>query len=160
MVTVYRSMDDEAEEQCELVVNLLAAEGIDAVLLDDETAGVVEGSFEVRVQPRDVARAEKLIALNPPPEEVHHFDPSSRFDLETVFHAEGSGPMAEVQAMGIKNLLDSAGIRSILVGDSVLPNLPFEVKVARDQADQARRFIAEAESSQAYMDEGEQQAEP
>ncbi len=43
-----------------------------------------------------------------------------------------------MEAMGIKNLLESNGIAAVLVGDSVLPNFPFEVRVARDQVERAR----------------------
>jgi hypothetical protein len=49
-----------------------------------------------------------------------------------------------MEALGIKNLLESNGIAAVLVGDSVLPNFPFEVRVARDQVDQARVLIADA----------------
>jgi hypothetical protein len=41
--------------------------------------------------------------------------------------------------------LDSNGIAAVLVGDSVLPYLPFEVRVARNQAARARRLIQDAE---------------
>jgi hypothetical protein len=34
-----------------------------------------------------------------------------------------------------------------MVGDSVLPNLPFEIKVPRDKAECARQLIAEAQST-------------
>ena len=60
---------------------------------------------------------------------------------ETIASAAG-----EMEAMGIKNLLDSSGIAAVLVGDSVLPNFPFEVRVARDQVDRARLLIADAEA--------------
>jgi hypothetical protein len=67
-------------------------------------------------------------------------------DLETIFHAEGSST-GEIEAWAIKNLLESNGITVIMVGDSVLPNLPFEIKVARDDAEGARQLIAEARSA-------------
>jgi hypothetical protein len=68
----------------------------------------------------DAARAEKLIAENPlPDEEAEEVDPSSELDLETIASAA-----SEMEAMGIKNLLDSNGIAAVLVGDSVLPNFP------------------------------------
>jgi hypothetical protein len=35
----------------------------------------------------------------------------------------------------------------VLVGDSVLPNFPFEVKVAREQAARASKLIEDAESA-------------
>jgi hypothetical protein len=147
LVTVYRSMDATAKEDCETLVDILRAEGISASMVDDNLPGVVEGTFEVRVAARDAAKAEQLIAENPLPDDVEEVDDSSNLDLETVFHVEGSGTLAEMQAMNIKNLLESNGMSAVLVGDSVLPNLPFEVRVAREQADLARHLIADAEDS-------------
>jgi hypothetical protein len=147
LVTVYRSMDAAAKEDCETLVEMLRDEGISAVMLDDDSLGLVQGTFEVRVPARDGAKAEKLIAENQLPDEVEEVDDSPGLDLETVFHVEGSGGLAEMQAMNIKNLLESKGLAAVLVGDSVLPNLPFEIRVAREQADLARRLIADAEES-------------
>lgn len=65
-------------------------------------------------------------------------------DLETVFHGEGSST-AEMEAMEIKDLLEANGIAPIMVGDSIFPNLPFEIKVSRDEAQRARELIAEAQ---------------
>lgn len=147
LVTVYRSMDASAKEDCETLVDMLRDEGISAVMVDDDSPGVIEGTYEVRVPARDAAKAEKLIAENPLPDEVEEVDDSSELNLETVFHAEGSGSLAEMQAMNVKNLLESNGLSAVLVGDSVLPNFPFEIRVAREQADLARRLIADAEES-------------
>jgi hypothetical protein len=147
LVTVYRSMDASAKEDCEALVDMLRDEGVSAVMVDDDSRGVIEGTFEVRVPARDAAKAEKLIAENPLPDEVEEVDNSSELNLETVFHAEGSGSLAEMQAMNVKNLLESNGLSAVLVGDSVLPNFPFEIRVAREQADLARRLIADAEES-------------
>jgi putative signal transducing protein len=141
LVTVYRSMDADAKQDAECIVELLTDDGIQAVMLDDSAAGVVEGVFEVRVPPADAARAEELIAENPLPEETEEVDDSSALDLETIASAT-----SEMDALSIKNLLDSNGIAAVLVGDSVLPNFPFEVRVARDQVDRARALIADAES--------------
>jgi Putative prokaryotic signal transducing protein len=66
-------------------------------------------------------------------------------DVETVFHAEGSST-AEIEALAIKSLLESNGIPVVMVGDPVLPNLPFEIKVASEDAARARQVISEAES--------------
>jgi hypothetical protein len=147
LVTVYRSMDATAKQDCETLVDILRDEGISAVVLDDDSPGVVEGTFEVRVPARDAANAEKLIAENSLPDEVEEVDNSPELDLETVFHVEGSCSLAEMQAMNIKNLLESNGLAAVLVGDSVLPNFPFEIRVAREQADLARSLIADAEES-------------
>ncbi len=72
--------------------------------------------------------------------------PTDDFSLltETVFHEEGAATM-EVDAWVVKNLLEANGIPAIVVGDSVLPNLPFEVKVAPHDAERARRLIAKVE---------------
>jgi putative signal transducing protein len=145
LVTVYRSMDATAREDCESIVEMLRDEGLSAVMADDSAPGVPEGAYEVRVPARDAARAEKLMDENPLPDEVEEVDDSSNLDLETIFHIEGSSLTGELQAMSIKNLLESNGIAAVLVGDSVLPNFPFEVKVAREQAARARKLIEDLE---------------
>jgi hypothetical protein len=146
LVTVYRSMDATAREDCESIVEMLSEEGISAIMADDSAPGVPEGTYEVRVPARDAVRAEELIDENPLPDEVEEVDDSADLDLETIFHIEGSSVTAEIQAISIKNLLESNGIAAVLVGDSVLPNFPFEVKVAREQAARARKLIEDAES--------------
>ena len=135
-------MDADAKEDTECLVELLTDAGLQAVLYDDSAAGVPEGVFEVRVPAAEAARAEQLIAENPLPDEIEEeVDPSSDLDLETI-----AGAASEMEAMGIKNLLDSNGIAAVLVGDSVLPNLAFDVRVARDQVERARILIADAEA--------------
>jgi Putative prokaryotic signal transducing protein len=140
LIAVYRSMDADAKEDAECVVELLQDSAIQAVLHNDSAPGVPAGVFEVRVPAADAARAEELIAENPLPEEAEEVDPSSDLDLETI-----TSGTSEMQAIGIKNLLESNGIAAVLVGDSVLPNFPFEVRVARDQVERARLLIADAE---------------
>ena len=158
LVTVYRSMDATAKEDCQSIVEMLTEEGIPAVMVDDSAPGVPEGTFEVRVPGAQAARAEKLLDENPLPDEVEEVDDSSALDLETVFHAEGSSVTAEIEAMSVKNMLESNGIAAVLVGDSVLPNLPFEIKVAREQASRARKLIEDVEAIAPESDE-ELQAE-
>ena len=65
-------------------------------------------------------------------------------ELVTVFRSAGT--TAEMQALGIQALLESDGISAILMGDSRLPNLPEEIRVAKADADRAMALIAEAES--------------
>ncbi|MBZ5609330.1 MAG: DUF2007 domain-containing protein [Acidobacteriia bacterium] len=148
LVTVYRSMDATAKEDCQTLVELLTSRGIAAAMQDDSAPGVPEGTFQVSVPSADAATAEKLIAENSQPGEAEEVDNSEHLNLETIFHSEGSGNLAEFEAMGIKSLLEANGIAAVLVGDSVLPNLPFEVRVARDQAQQARELIAEAQNTE------------
>jgi len=133
-------MDTDAKDDAEDILELLTDAGIQAVLLDDSAPGVPEGVFEVQVPEADRARAEWLIADNPLPDEVEQVDDSPALDLETVASAA-----SELEAMSIKNLLESNGIAAVLVGDSVLPNFAFDVRVARDETETARKLIADAE---------------
>jgi hypothetical protein len=142
-VTVYRSMDADAEENCEAIIELLSDEGLKTVMLDDSSPGVPEGTFEVQVPAADAARAEQLIAENPLADEVEEVDDSSNLDLETIYHADGT--LAEVESLGIRNVLEANGITAVLVGNSVLPTMSFEVRVAREQVERARELIAEAQ---------------
>ncbi|HYK17754.1 MAG TPA: DUF2007 domain-containing protein [Bryobacteraceae bacterium] len=143
-VTVFRSMDTDAEGYSGAIQDLLAAQGICVVLLDDSAPGVPEGTYEVQVPAADSARAEQLVAEYFRKGEPAAGDASENLDLETVFRAD-AGTSAEFEAMNVKNLLESNGIEALLVGDSVLPNLGFEVRVARDQAESARQVISDAE---------------
>jgi hypothetical protein len=65
-------------------------------------------------------------------------------DLVTVMHSEGSNT-AGMDALTIQTLLESNGIPTVMVGDSVLPNLPFQIKVAAERAQEALELIAVAE---------------
>jgi hypothetical protein len=143
-VTVYRSMDATAKEDCETIVDLLAAERITGIIRDDAAPGVPEGAFEVQVRAEDAARAQRIVDENPLPDEVEQVDDSPGLDLETVFEAVGT--TAQLEAMELKTVLDANGIAAVMVGDSVLPYLPFGLKVARDQAERARELIAEAQA--------------
>jgi hypothetical protein len=160
LVTVYRSADDSAEEDGEAIRELLVAQGITAVVLGDTEPGVPEGAWEVRVPPADAARAEDLIATAPLPEgELVEADDSSALDMETVFSA-GGGTTAELEAMSIKSVLESSGVAAMIVGDSVLPNLAFEVRVAREHAERARELILEAQAAgPSAADEAERDGE-
>jgi len=144
-VTVFRSMDENAEEDSEAIRDLLASQAISVEVLDDSAPDVPEGTYEVRAPAADAARAEQLVAeYSRKKENRAAGNASAELDLETVFLAE-AGTSAEFEAMNVKNLLESSGIEAVLIGDSVLPNLGFEVRVARDQAQAAREVIAEAE---------------
>jgi len=152
-------MDATAKSDCEVLAELLAAEGLSPVIADDSAPGVPEGVYEVRVPSSQERQAEEIIASNPLPDEVEEVDNSADLDLETIYHSEGS-PAAEFEVLGIKNVLESNGIAAVIVGDSVLPNLAFEVRVARDQVERAKQLISEAESAgPAAAEEAEQQTE-
>jgi hypothetical protein len=138
-------MDATAKDDCDLIVDILTAEGLSPVILDDSAPGVPEGTFEVQVPADQLQKAEQLIAENPLPDEVEEVDDSSDLDLETIFHADGT--LAEVESMEIKNLLEASGIAAVVVGNSVLPTMSFEVRVARDQVERAREVLNEAQAA-------------
>jgi hypothetical protein len=159
LVTVYRSMDETAKESCETLVDLFTDEGLAAVMLDDSAPGVPEGVFEVQVPADQAARADEIMRANPLPDEVEAVDASPELDTEAVWYAEGS-TTAEMESQAIKNLLDVNGIAALIVGNTVLPNFPFEVRVAREYADRARLLIADAQASgPAAAEEAEKQTE-
>jgi hypothetical protein len=152
-------MDADAKEDAEVIMDLLTDAGIPATLRDDAAPGVPEGVFEVQVPGNLAARAEEILAENPLPGEAEEVDPSADLDLETVFHSEAT-PTSEVEALGVKTLLESNGIATVLVGDSVLPNLAFEVRVAHGQAALARTLIADAQKiGPAAAEEAEAESE-
>ena len=144
LVTVYRSMDPDAEEQCRDVLETLGRAHVHAVLKNDNDPGVPEGVWEVQVAGGDSARAERIIASEPPePEQV---DPSHDLDLVTIYES-GTPITGEVELIGIRALLESNGIATVSNSDSVQPELPFSLAVARDQVEEAKRLIADAQSA-------------
>lgn len=152
-------MDATAKGDCEIVIDLLTAEGLSPVMVDDSALGVPEGVYEVRVPSQQAGQAEETIASNPLPDEVEEVDNSSDLDLQTIYHSEGSAT-AEFEALSIKNVLESNGIAVVMVGDSVLPNLGFDLKIPRDQVDLAQQFIAEAQrGGPAAAEKAEQESE-
>lgn len=66
-------------------------------------------------------------------------------DLVPVFSSMNHD--AEMEALGLKALLEAAGIESTVVGTSTLPVVEFQVQVARAQAEEAERIIAEARAA-------------
>jgi Putative prokaryotic signal transducing protein len=163
MVTVFRSMEMDAKQDCEATADVLAADGLSPVVLDDKAPGVPDGVHEVRVPADQQGRAELLLAALPPLEDVEAGDPSSHLDLsEPIFSSRGSST-AEFEATEIKTLLEANNIAAVVVGDSVLPNLPFEVRVAKEDVERAQELIKDqtdggpAAAEQAEL-EGEQAA--
>ena len=138
--TVFRSQDASAEQDCQLLLEDLTAAGLHPVLLNDQAPGVPVGVFEVRVPAAEALRAEE-ITREDEAAVAEPGDDSAALDLEPI------AQVSEVEALGIRSLLESSGITTVLVGDSVLPNIPFEVRVAREQADRARNLVAEAEKN-------------
>ncbi len=141
MVTVFRSADASAADDAAAARDLLSERAIVAELLGDEAPGVPVGAFEVRVAAADASRAEAILAENPN-ETAAPVDESHDLDLETAF-----GATSEMEAMSVQGLLVSNGISAVTVGDAVLPNLPFEIRVPKEQLGKARQIIAEAQTA-------------
>lgn len=143
LVTVYRSGDANADEDAAAAHRYLNAHGIKSVIFNDNERGVVQGSCEVRVAASEAAQAEALLA-NYNPDEAGEVDPSSELDLEPI--ASLMGATAEMEALAIKGLLDAAEIPAVIVGASDLPNLGFQVSVARANVATAKELLLDAES--------------
>jgi len=141
-VTVYRSMDPSAEEDCRAILEALTSAGLPAVLLDDEAPGVPEGVWEVQVPAAYSGQADQIIAARPKP----MLDVSGDMDLVPIY--ESGTPLAgALEVMGIKAILEANGIPTVSTGDSVQPELPISLRVPRDQVEEARRLLAEAQST-------------
>lgn len=158
LITVFRSADEDAEEDATSVRDLLLSEGLNSVLLDHTAPGVVEGAYEVRVPPDQVSKAEQLIAQYPIEDQMADVDESHDLDLETIFTADG--PMAEMQAVSVKSILEANEISAVIVGAASMPNLPFEVRVAKDLVGKAQQVITDAEAAgPAAAEQGERESE-
>jgi hypothetical protein len=155
-VTVFRSMDPNAEDDSHAIFDTLTGAGVPAVLLDDNTRGVPEGVWEVQVPAAYAERADQILASNPPPAE----DPSRELDLVPIYES-GTPLVGAIEMMGIKGVLEANGIPTVSTGDSVQPELPITLRVPRDQLEQARRIIAEAQAAgPAAADAAEAESDP
>jgi hypothetical protein len=143
-ITVYRSADQNAEEDATAVHSVLVRNGIEARLCDDKVVGVVPGSYEVRVPENHVPQAESIISQIDQ-DDPGAADPSHDLDMVTVRRTMGT--TAEMEAFAIKGILDANGIPSIVVGNTTLPNLSFFVQVAKADVETAQAAIAEAEAA-------------
>ena len=157
LVTVFRSADLTADDDAAELREVLLEQGLHPTIVRDDVPGVVTGTVEVRVPRSEVPDAETIVAdtVSPAADDVN---PSHTLDQETVFSATGT--TAEMEATNIKAILDANGINCVLVGSSSLPNLPFEVQVARDDIERAQQVIAEARAAgPAAAEEAEQATE-
>ena len=144
LVTIFRSADPSAADDAVEVHDMLVDAGLAPVLLSDEYPGVPRGAWEVRVPPNQAARADELIAADSATDKEPG-DPSHDLDLEAIF--DGIGATAEMEAIGVRGVLDASGINSVLVGASVYPNLRFVVRVSKQEALRARQVLAEARAA-------------
>lgn len=69
-------------------------------------------------------------------------DPSHDLDLVTVFRSADMDSSFEAQT--IQALLEAEGVTAVLIGDTRLPNFPYEVRVAREDAARSKELIAAA----------------
>ena len=156
-ITVYRSGDMNAEEDATTVRDALLARGLHPEIVGDDTPGVVEGTFEVRVPRVELNPAEAIVA-DLPIEDQELPDTSRELDLVPVAHTDGA--TGEMEAISIKSILESNGITAVIIGNSTLPNLGFEVRVPRDAEQRARAAVAEAQAAgPAAAIEGERESE-
>ncbi len=144
LVTIYRSGDADADRDAARVRAYLTASGLKAVIFNDERPGVVQGSCEVRVPTDEVVRAEELLAAYDP-DSPDLADPSPELDMVAL--TERMGATAEMEVIAMKSVLDDAGIGSVIIGDSALPNFSFQLRVAQADVEQARSVLAEAEAA-------------
>jgi hypothetical protein len=72
-------------------------------------------------------------------------DLSHDLDMVSVFNSNASN--AEMEAMAVHGILEANEIPSMVVGDSRLPMLEFQVRVPRARLDEAKRAIEDAESA-------------
>ena len=144
LVTVYRSGDSDSDDDAVAVSRYLIANGLTPYLFNDDQPGVVKGSAEVRVTASQVAQAEALL-LDFDADAPLNADPSHDLDLVTIF--SGMGATAEMEAMGIKGVLEANDIMCVLIGDSALPNLEFQVQVPQADLQRAREVLREAEAA-------------
>ena len=158
LLTVFRSAESSAEEECSDIRAFLADNNIVATVAGDDTQEVVAGTFEVRVAAGDADRALQLISEMPV--EAEPADPSHERDLVSIYRSEAT-PLAEMEAMSLKAILESNDISAFVVGGAMMPNLPFEVRVALEDEERARAVIADAAAAgPAAADEAELATEP
>jgi hypothetical protein len=70
-------------------------------------------------------------------------NPPNEPGLVTVFRLAGGGT-EEMEVLTVRQLLESNGINTVLVGDSPMPNLSEEIRVAEEDAERAQQLIADA----------------
>lgn len=144
LVTVYRSADSTAEGDATAVYNMLVGNGIAAALCNDSVRGVVSGSWEVRVPVDDASRSEELMAAGGG-EDVGAVDPSPELDAVTIMELQGT--TGEIEALGIKGILDANDVPNVMVGTSTMPNLSFLIQVPAAEVERARTAISEAQAA-------------
>lgn len=145
LITVYRSADSNAGQDAKAIQELLVKGGFDARLFGDNALEVVEGTYEVRVPRAEGKAAEALIAERSTADNPESVDPSHDLDLVTIAMTDGT--TGEMEAMAIQSVLDANEIDSVIVGNSTLPTMGFEVRVAEEEQRDAEAAIEEAKAA-------------
>ena len=154
-ITVFRSAEMSAAEEARTVRDMLVEAGLSPEVCGDDTPGVVEGTYEVRVPATESMSAEGLIASRALPDT--EVDTSRELDMVPIFSSQSA--TSEVEAVGIKAVLEAGGIPALIVDASALPNLPHEVRVPRERLEDAQRLLAEARAAGPQAAEEASQAE-
>ena len=156
-ITVYRSADMNARQDATAVRDKLASQGVNAQLAGDMAPGVVDGTWEVRVPAAEASLAESIVgSMNQ--DDPGLVNPSRELDTVPLIHTQGA--TGEMEAMAIQSILDANGIPAVLVGASTLPNLSFQVRVAKADVERAQATLAEARAAgPAAALEAEQESE-
>jgi hypothetical protein len=83
---------------------------------------------------------------------------SHDLDLVTVF--QSAGTTSDMEALSVQSLLEASGIAAMVVSTGMLPNLPEEVRVAKEHVTEAKRIISDAlQAGSAGALEAEKQTE-
>jgi hypothetical protein len=156
LITVFRSGDPSAEEDAIAARDCLTQAGIPAILLGDDTPGVIEGTWEVRVPPSDRPRAEAILESRAcePEDESQVPQEGLSHDLDFVSFFGSQAADSEMEAIMIQSILESNGIPCIVVGSSQYPSLGFEVRVPKSRLKEAVAAVEAARQSGATV-EGE-----
>lgn len=139
-ITVFRSADMSAAEETRTVRDMLTDAGLSPIIVGDDTPGVVEGAYEVRVPLSEAQQAEEVVATRATP--GNEVDTSPELDFVPL-----SSSYSEIEALSIKSILDASNIPVILVEGTAMPNLAHEVRVRKDQVEEAERVIQEARAA-------------
>lgn len=143
-VTIYRSAEHSAIDDAAEVCEVLSEAGLSPKIFGDDYPGVPSGACEVRVPAPEADRADQLLAAAEV-RETAIGDPSHDLDLETIFTAIGA--TAEVEALGVRSVLEANGIQTVFISPPLYPNLRFVVKVPKNQFGQALTVLEEARAA-------------
>jgi hypothetical protein len=148
-ITVFRSGDPSAEADATAARECLIQAGIQAILLGDDTPGVIEGTWEVRVPPPDRPRAEAILETRTcePEDESEVPQEGLSHDLDFVSFFGSQANDGEMEAIMIQSILESNDIPCILVGSSQYPSLGFEVRVPKSRLKDAVAAVEAARQS-------------